>query len=71
MEENYRKTTSAFGANPDTDKVEIFTLQPGITKIRVYCWIEGQDYDCENDASGGNIALNLQITRSANQPTGG
>lgn len=65
------KTTSSFGANPDTDKVEIFTLQPGITKIRVYCWIEGQDYDCENDASGGNIALNLQITRSANQPTGG
>ena len=66
---NY-KTASNFGENTE-DNLPIFTLEPGITKIRVYCWIEGQDYDCENDASGGNIALDIQITRSANQPTGG
>lgn len=64
------KTASNFGEN-NADNLPIFTLEPGITKIRVYCWIEGQDYDCENDASGGNIALDLQITRSATQPTGG
>ena len=25
-------------------------------------WVEGQDVDCENNASGGNIDFNLQIT---------
>lgn len=38
------------------------TLQPGITKIRVYMWVEGEDVDCENDASGVNIGYNLQFT---------
>lgn len=44
------------------DKISIFSLQAGITKIRVYMWIEGQDVDCENNASGGNINYNLQFT---------
>lgn len=25
-------------------------------------WIEGQDVDCEDDASGSNIAFDLQLT---------
>ena len=25
-------------------------------------WVEGQDVDCENTASGGNIIYSLQIT---------
>lgn len=37
----------------------IFTLQSGITKVRVYCWLEGQDADCENSASGQDILFNL------------
>lgn len=40
----------------------IFTLQNGITKMRIYMWVEGQDVDCENSASGGNIIYKLQIT---------
>ena len=37
-----------------------FTLLPvGVTKIRVYMWIEGQDIDCENTASGGKVTFNL------------
>lgn len=36
-----------------------FNLQPGITKIRVYFWIEGQDVDCENTVSGHNISLDF------------
>lgn len=52
-----------------TDQVKIFSLQPGITKIRVYMWIEGQDIDCENNASGSNIAYNLQFTIA--EPTTG
>ena len=41
---------------------EFLTLQPGVTKIRVYMWIEGQDIDCENNASGSGIDVNLQFS---------
>lgn len=42
---------------------ELFDLTPNaIVKMRVYFWIEGQDIDCENNASGGNIALKLQFS---------
>ncbi|MFR5684072.1 MAG: hypothetical protein ACLUD1_08505 [Clostridia bacterium] len=45
-----------------TDNQSLLTLTAGITKIRVYMWIEGQDVDCENNASGSNIKFDLQIT---------
>lgn len=45
-----------------TDNVQIFSLQAGITKVRIYMWVEGQDVDCENNASGGTISYDLQIT---------
>lgn len=38
------------------------TLAAGITKYRVYMWIEGQDYDCQNDASGSTMQFNLQFS---------
>ena len=41
---------------------EVFTLQSGITKIRIYMWIEGQDVDCENNASYDDIEFNIQLT---------
>ena len=41
---------------------KIFALTAGITKVRVYMWIEGQDVDCENTASGTDISYNLQFT---------
>ncbi len=44
-----------------------FTLNAGITKVRVYMWIEGQDVDCENSASGGNITYGLQMTTENEQ----
>ena len=28
-------------------------------------WIEGQDVDCENNASGGNIQFNLQMSTNS------
>ena len=37
-------------------------MSPGVTKIRVYMWIEGQDIDCENNASGGQVQFNLGFT---------
>ncbi len=45
-----------------TEYVPVFTLRSGITKIRVYMWIEGQDVDCENNASYDDILFDLQLT---------
>ena len=49
-----------------TDNVEIFSVNQGITKLRIYMWLEGQDVDCENDASVGSISLNLQFSTNPN-----
>ncbi len=45
-----------------TDYVQAFSLNGGITKMRVYMWIEGQDVDCENNASFDDIQYDLQLT---------
>ena len=47
---------------PTTAYLNVFTLEPGITKVRIYMWVEGQDVDCENNASGGDISFNLQFS---------
>lgn len=40
-----------------------FTLTPGtITKMRLYMWMEGQDVDCENAASGSTAIFNVQFS---------
>ncbi|MBR4308931.1 MAG: hypothetical protein IKT58_04955 [Oscillospiraceae bacterium] len=38
---------------------KIITLQPGISKVRVYIWLEGQDVDCINNISFGDFCVNL------------
>ena len=45
-----------------TEYIPIFNVGAGVTKIRVYVWIEGQDVDCENEAAVGGMTLNLQFT---------
>ena len=37
-------------------------ISPGVIKIRVYMWIEGQDYDCEDFAPGTDLQFNLSFT---------
>lgn len=44
------------------NRIEIFNLNPGITKLRLYIWIEGQDVDCEDNASGANLKVDLQFS---------
>lgn len=56
-------TTVETKATPDAYK-EIFQLQKGVTKIRVYLWVEGQDVDCENNASGGYISYNIILSQN-------
>lgn len=48
--------------NTATNYQTLFTLNPGITKVRIYLWIEGQDVDCEDSASGGDLLYNLQFS---------
>lgn len=45
-----------------SENLSAWTFSAGITKVRVYMWVEGQDVDCENSASGGNITYSLSIT---------
>lgn len=47
---------------PNTGYLEFANLSAGITKIRIYMWVEGQDVDCENNASGSSISFNLQFS---------
>lgn len=42
----------------------LLNLKAGITKVRMYMWVEGQDVDCENNASGTDISFNVQITKA-------
>ena len=62
-EDYFEVVTPDYSTEEDFDEpVEFLTLETGITKIRVYMWIEGQDVDCENSASGEDITFDLYIT---------
>ena len=52
----------------NADYTQIFGLTAGVTKVRIYMWVEGQDVDCENTASGGNINYDLQFTTTVPSP---
>lgn len=43
-------------------ETELITLTAGITKLRVYMWVEGQDFDCDNSASGSDLSFDLQFS---------
>ena len=47
---------------PSSSYLNAFDLPEGVTKIRFYMWIEGQDVDCEDRASGGQLTFNLQFS---------
>ena len=46
-------------------QVTFDNLAAGVTKVRVYMWIEGQDVDCENMASGTNVNFNVQFSKAS------
>ena len=52
---------------------ELLSLSAGVTKVRVYMWVEGQDVDCENNASGTNLSYTIALTLDdyGTTPTGG
>ena len=54
-------TVQATGKSATPD-IELDKLSAGATRYRVYMWIEGQDYDCQNYASGMNLLYNLSFS---------
>lgn len=56
-------TTGSVAAGiPTNSYISAFQVAAGITKIRIYMWIEGQDVDCEDHASGSSLTYNLQFS---------
>ena len=42
----------------------LFDLPDGITKIRVYLWIEGQDIDSlETDSDGADLSISINFIK--------
>ena len=50
------------GSTKESHLLNVFHLNTGITKLRVYMWVEGQDVDCENAASGAFLTYKLGFT---------
>ena len=46
-----------------------FELEAGVTKIRVYIWVEGQDADCINEIAGGLFDVNLMFSLTKPAPS--
>lgn len=65
----FKAVTSTYKTKAgNANTTQIFGLTAGVTKVRIYMWVEGQDVDCENTASGGNINYDLQFTTTAPTP---
>lgn len=45
----------------NTDRKKLITLKPGVTKMRIYMWLEGQDIDCFTSSSGTYLNFDLQF----------
>ncbi len=54
---NYKKYTSEY-----SDTFKLFSAPAGVTKIRVYIWVEGNDIDTENNATSSVISASLSFT---------
>lgn len=61
---NTHVTTSASKVIKDTAaaSAKSFTLSAGITKMRVYIWVEGNDIDCQNSIAGAAFTAALKFT---------
>ncbi len=57
-------TQKTAGISVDAYK-QAFVLPAGVSKVRVYLWVEGQDVDCEDVVSGGDITFDLEFSSNA------
>ena len=56
------RTNTAFSSGTGTPVDIGLSLSAGVTKIRVYLWMEGQDIDCDTSASGSNLTFRISFT---------
>lgn len=59
--DNFSKVTTKTTPANMVDTANIFSLAEGVTKVRVYMWIEGQDIDCEDTVSGSDITFKVEF----------
>ena len=52
-------TTVGFDRNQD-----LMRIPAGVSKIRIYLWLEGEDVDFENKAADGRLRLDLELAMS-------
>lgn len=57
--------SSSAGTNTSGDQ-DFISLSAGVTKVRVYWWVEGQDVDTENNATGTSMKLDLEFSLKDN-----
>lgn len=57
--DKFAEVTPWLSSGVDGTNAKFADLTSGITKYRVYMWVEGQDVDCENSASGRSIKFDL------------
>ena len=67
---NYLTTGKDAGSigTSETNGQKLIRLTSGITKLRCYVWIEGQDVDCNNDITGAEIAADISFTVNGQIP---
>ena len=53
------KTTVGYDRNQD-----LMRVPAGVSKIRIYLWLEGEDVDFENKAAEGKLRLDLELAMS-------
>ncbi len=53
--------TTTVGYNQNQD---LMRVPAGVSKIRIYLWLEGEDVDFENKAANGKLRLNLELAMS-------
>lgn len=68
----YKNIVKYFKTNDSTleDNKVLFSVVAGVTKVRVYMWVEGNDVDTENGATSSTIETMLSFT-TANTPNEG
>lgn len=53
---------NVYGQFKTRDDVKTFSVTPGVTKLRVYIWLEGNDVDCESAIAGSIVKCGLQFS---------
>lgn len=61
---NTQTHTTAAKLVTDTDNASVksFNLKAGVTKMRVFLWVEGNDIDCQNSIAGAAFTAALKFT---------